>query len=266
MINHARTLLLNRNGATHMASELGGEFVPADFRAITLPTYIKNVRAALFGADPDLLMQNYRLRQLMTILHATELVEFLTDLDPRITYSTTGTSPFYNELFGITVRKLDDTVGTLHVLGQPDPPDTRGRAINQWKITAVAGSRAQVERQTAPLSSAQYEYDLVDGLGTPIDLPGSLLQFQLSGVTTGETWLVESRARPTDELGSIVEDLKSVGESTITELFGLGTVKQNTEPFRTFYNLWHDHPELSYKLGGLLLALIYRTNEVRSNA
>ena len=50
-----------------------------------------------------------------------------------------------------------------------------------------------------------------------------------------------------------------LGEPLFLELFG---VDDNAQPYATFKNLWNDHPNPMYRLGGLVLAMIYRTNEV----
>jgi hypothetical protein len=50
----------------------------------------------------------------------------------------------------------------------------------------------------------------------------------------------------------------SIGEPTLTSLFGVAPA----EPFRTFQNLWEQNDEVPLRLGGLILATIYRTNEV----
>jgi hypothetical protein len=44
------------------------------------------------------------------------------------------------------------------------------------------------------------------------------------------------------------------------QLFG------NTEPYKTFGDLWKKHVYLNYKLSGYLLAVAYRMEEVRVNA
>ena len=49
-----------------------------------------------------------------------------------------------------------------------------------------------------------------------------------------------------------------VGEPVLLQLFGVSPV----EPYKTFHNCFLNHPELAYQLGGLLLALVYRTAEL----
>jgi len=71
-------------------------------------------------------------------------------------------------------------------------------------------------------------------------------------------WLVDIRARPPAAITTILPVLELLGESTFLNLFGAATV----EPYTTFKNLWFDHPIAAYKLSGLVLAFIYRCNEI----
>src|SRR5690606_37703460 len=83
MINHVRTLLLGLPGAASPGYQTAGEeFVDPTFQPVALPTYLAAVRRTLFGVDPDRLMLNYRLKQLLEVIHATELAEYVTFLDP----------------------------------------------------------------------------------------------------------------------------------------------------------------------------------------
>jgi hypothetical protein len=51
-----------------------------------LPEPLRRVRAVLFGRDPDRRTLLYRTRQFLALLHACELEEFVTAVDPRVTY------------------------------------------------------------------------------------------------------------------------------------------------------------------------------------
>lgn len=157
MINHARTLLLNDKA---LPDELGEEFVP-EFAPLYLPRSLDRVHKILFGKQPIRQELNYKLRCIMQLLHATELAEFVLQLDPRVTYL-----PF-DEVFWM-------------------------RKLPREYFTAVC----------------------------------SLLSKLLTA-----------------------EDKEA--------LFG----KAQEEPYKTFRNLWEQHTRIEYKLGGLILALVYRINE-----
>lgn len=71
-------------------------------------------------------------------------------------------------------------------------------------------------------------------------------------------WSVAARANPSPAIISVLPNLEFLGEPTYLALFGVGP----EEPYKTFQNLWEDHPLPTYRLGGIVLALIYRINEL----
>jgi hypothetical protein len=81
MINHARSLLVNRHHDGR-----GAEYVPQEYRVRCLTQKpLGEIWDVLFG-DADAAGRNYRARQLMTILHSTDLAQYVYDMDPRVTY------------------------------------------------------------------------------------------------------------------------------------------------------------------------------------
>jgi hypothetical protein len=74
-------------------------------------------------------------------------------------------------------------------------------------------------------------------------------------------WQISTRAAPQPVITALLPTLEMLGEPVFLELFG---VKQR-EPYATFKNLWFDHPNAVYRLIGLTLALIYRTEEARNH-
>lgn len=166
MPNFVRTLLLNQARTFFDTAVPGEEYVAPYFIPVTLPIALNKIRNILFGTSPSRTAVNYRLFQLLQMLHATELAEFMTYHDSRITY--------------------------LPLTWQPMAAGTVQPATN-----------------------------MADALLT--------LQAALS------------------------MDDENV-------LFGADT--QLVEPFATFRNLWRDHDMYAYKLGGLVLALAFRTAEL----
>jgi hypothetical protein len=98
MLNHARTLLVNYSAATGgtkgFSGHFGEELIDPDYKFRTLPTYMQTIRNTLFGRDVPRELVNARARAYMALLHATELKEFITDLDPRISYDFSGKDIF----------------------------------------------------------------------------------------------------------------------------------------------------------------------------
>lgn len=261
MINHARTLLLNRKPDNiAYGGQPGDEYLPTDYVTVkNLPTYLQSLRDMLLGPNPDRIFGNYRARQYMALLHATELVEFVTDLDPRITYDPDNDDLFSDAVFGVTTSS-----DSIFVSGELGAPDLFGRCLHEWDVHILTGSTLEVTRQTPPLQHLVQEYTFTDSLSNQMILPGSNAKFRIrEGV--GTRWTVRGVARPQRDLGEILSELDSAGAPYMNQLFGVGTPLAATEPFKTFRNLWFQHPELAYRLGGLLLAVIYRMEALRTN-
>lgn len=83
MINHVRTLL--RNGVAD-AAEVWAEYVPETYVPVTLPVRLARVHGLLFDGRSGQRAVNYRLRQIMQLLHVTDLETYVVAKDQRITY------------------------------------------------------------------------------------------------------------------------------------------------------------------------------------
>lgn len=264
MINHARTLLVNLDGAgSGFANQPGEEFIPPTFRAVgPLPSYLQSLRQVLFGGDPDRLLLNYRARQLLGLIHATELAEFVTELDPRVTYEPLPLDELFDALFETRVTPLLGTTRQLFLQELSPTGEAAGRLAQQWTVRVTSGTHVEVSRHTTPVSVRLLEYTLTDGLSNAVPLTGSSLGVKFeAGV--GSQWYIEATTRPTVDLGELLANLDAVTEDVKLELFGVGSPRAETEPFRTFRNLYSHHQELPYRLGGLVLAIIYRMDELR---
>lgn len=205
-------------------------------------------------------MLNYRGRQLMGLLHSTELVQFVMDLDTRITYDILPNDESFEQLFQPEIKPLEGTTKELYLLDNAGPPTGAGLTYHQWRIEVLTSSTVKVARQSPVAEIEVSSYTVTSGLSSIVPLIGSGLSFRFqSGV--GSTWRVTAYSRPSHDLGGLAADLRA-SNYIIDNLFQLGTPRPNTEPFRTFLNLWADHPELAYQLGAVLLGLIYRTDEI----
>ena len=261
MINHGRTLLLNIAG-DGCGGNLGDEYLPPAYRPLGLPTVLQIIRSYLFGSSPDRIMLNYRAQQLLAMLHATPLAQFLTALDPRITYDPYDTTFFDPTNFAVSAQALNGNQ-PLSFIGAVGAPDALGQCQQQWLVEVLNEQTVSVIRRTAPISESILEYTPSHSLSSLVPLPGSGLQFRFP-LGVGQRWRVSAVARPVRQLGDIVAALKQIGEANMIELFGVGSPRAEAEPWRTFYNLWLQHPELPYALGGVVLGLIYYMDEIRT--
>lgn len=257
MTNHVRTLLLNR--PARAATPLG-EYVPPGARELALPGYLKKVRAVLFGTRPDATMLDYRLRQYLTLLHATELAEFVTALDPRITYEPGGGDPADFDFTPAALPIGHDL--PLFVLGDP-PPARDGQMAYSWLVRTQAGDppTVTVARRSPGMATASTPLAYTAGLADPIPLVGSGLsaRFPEQGLAPGAAWTVTCLGRPEADPGQVVADLGAIGEDVLLGLFGVAPV----EPYRTWKALWYSDQPLPYRLGAVLLAAAWRADEAR---
>lgn len=361
MINHGRSLLLNANGSSFVRDDVPGEeYIPPDFQSVRLPTSIQRVRSVLFGDRPDRLMLNYRTRELLQLLHATELREFLTDLDPRITYQFG--SDFADMGTGLVVTQLaGDSRIKLDVIGDLSAAYGQNNLYREWELEVLTTTAADVTQIKPSRSTEEVEYDPGSTRSSAISLPGSALSVKFNtghyvavesdlssaGYTdiaffdpglfnvsvsgtfsgtvslersfdSGDTWeLVEEYGVPTEEvvtvadntvywrigfapgdyssgtaavrlsqittpnqvgcrwnvklhskpangLGDVLLASRGINEESQAALFGSAMPNNAAEPYGTFFRLWRNHHELPYSLGGLVLALIYRTEGFRN--
>lgn len=246
MINHVYTLLRNITGYGVDPSQ-GGEYTPPEYRAVPLTQGLSLVRGILFGATPDPVYLNYRLRQYMTVLHAGDYVDHVANYDSRWTYwPFSEAAPF---AFGISISQklgINETASPDPpvVQGQAVPNDTAGRCEFQWPLT--------INRSALILTA---------GLSAPVQVPGSPLFVLVPGSIAAVTnWTITAIVPPAKGLAEIVKSLDTMGERAAIELFGVDT----TEPQATYRNLWNDNDQLPERLTGVLLALAYRTEALRS--
>lgn len=261
MINEARTLLLNMDGRNNPGPNFPGEeFVPTEARIQTMPAYLDNLWHLFFGANPDRASVNYRLRELLPVLHSTELSEFIYNLDSRVTYWPFAQNLFTNLIAGAVIAPLSGTTKNLFPLVSAGQIVAGDQLYYKWRITVVNGTDVSVQKLADPLSLPPspevFNYTITAGLSSLMSLPGSSEFFRFEdGV--GSQWEMTWMARPERGLGEIMEAAAGISQELANRLFS------TEEPYKTFRNLWLMHPYRPYRMGGVLLALIYRLHELR---
>lgn len=256
MINHARTLLLNQQVDP---GELGGEFIPPEFRPVTLPGPLQAVRRLLFGTRPDALKLNYRVAQFLGVLHAGRFSEYVTALDSRVTYRQ-----FRDDLFAMRseYQVAGDKPQDLVVLG-PDAEETAEGVLRwTWQVSIPESGVAVLTLQDADPVDFELEFDIENGITSPLLLPAvTNAVVRIQNPEVGDRWTITQRVRPRQSLGTLVQYLQiTLTPDSERALFGAAVA----EPYQTFRNLWASPRGGLWSLTGLLLALIYRTEEHRA--
>src|SRR5271166_5192327 len=149
MINHLRTLLLNESSSTiPLPNYPGEEYVPSGFVSAPLPPFLNDVYVLMFGSRPDRAMKNYRLRELMTILHTSELAEFVYALDQRVTYWPPMNDSIFNGIIaGVQVTPVGSTTAALQVLGASGVVPGENQINFSYLITVTDGTHVTITQQ-----------------------------------------------------------------------------------------------------------------------
>jgi len=230
--------------------DFGERYVPAVYAPKVLPQYLQIIRGLLFGQTPDRAMINYRLFQFMALLHSSELEEFMYVQDKRVTYLSANDRPMFDPAnFQPIVtgsRGFDDVT----IFGSPTAPDNNGRTLRQFKVYSTFTTVVWREIGTnvfVPVDRESDDHALSD----------TGFRFQV-GRTFTQVSDVTIRIRPQLQLGQICLLLEDLGEPIYRQLFGL----RPAEPYLTFKNLWESEETLPLRLGAVLLAMAYRTDEL----
>ena len=258
MINHIRTLLLNEAAARRPPLTFPGEeFVPPNFAPRRLSAALSRPLQVLFGRSPDALFQNYRLRQVMALLHTSVVADVLTRDDPRITYWPTAPGAF-DTVFGVQVEQYLGGPRDLHVLGEVQADDRAGVCQFRWRVIA-SGTSVQVFPDVGSVRTPyQGTVSFQNQLSTPIPLPGSTLQARLTFATEPCGWTVTAVGPPAKGFAEVIQELLTAFQGeTLAALFR----EPRTAPYDALYDVWMQEPTTLGKVAAALLALAYRIEE-----
>jgi hypothetical protein len=298
MINHARTLLLNTPAQRGQLQDQGYEYIPIDFSPVQLSPALMTARRVLFGARPDIYFLNARAQELLGYAHNTELAAYVYALDPRVTYWPATTNSFFeNAKPTVNVRQTYGPPLRLTITGSFFADGAAGRSTADYTVVLnnAAGFELAVQRAGADAA----EITVISSTTNPptVSLPTTDLTIrpdfssavtnatravELAGLAINEQfdvplvgwpgspptgaaiarWLISARANPKPAITSLLPTLELLGEPLFLNLFGVAPA----EPYATFKNLWFDHPIPAYRVAGLTLAVIYRTEEIRATS
>ena len=260
MINHGRTLLLNRKGAGRPPlTDFLEEYVPTDFSALSLPSGLQVVHDRLVPPGADDPFANLLMHAYMQLLHSTDLEDDLLALDPRITYDLARTAvesraqtTYYSSVAGTT----------LIFSGQVSASMKTPQLSMEWTLEAVTANRVKAVR--VPTGATLYtDVTVTDNTTSPIALPDQRDYTACAGnlpgaLPVGAQWDIRTFVVPHVDASEILAGLDAMGDEALLALF------PSREPYLTYKRLWQEHVYAEYRLGGVLLAFIYRAEEVRT--
>lgn len=248
MINHVRTLLLNQPRGSYRVTDPGEEYISPRFVATAWPSTLQLFRNTLFGTHADRLFSNFRMRQIMQLIHSTELAEDVTKDDPRLTYLPFNDDMFA-DVFGVTVDQPAGQDAKLTLLGHPVADEYNGRTTSIWNLAIGANSV-----DVTPLGSSTLTVPIQ---GSAIVLPGTALRVTTYRTTPGMTAKLTVRAKPVTAISVLLgQAITVIGGRGIETVFPF----QATDRVQTWKRIFLNHPATVMRQAAFLLALAEHVN------
>lgn len=266
MVNHARTLLVNRSASDNVAPNYYmREWIDPTFIPVVVPQSLRTIRDVLFDSNPDELMLNYRARQLMKCLHAGELSDYVTKLDTRVTYYYDHFS-FFKPFFTWTPYRHGSTevkATDFSMVGDYTAP-IGSRLHNRWSVHFDSSSSyTAINSFTGSLTSGDVIYS--QGRSAPLSLPGTSLQItvsELPGTVDSSNKAIvhlDVITEPRTTLADVLTRLQQVPGDVLNALFAGAEL----EPWATFKNCFQSHYNPIMRLSAAAIAYIYRLEQLR---
>jgi len=269
MINHVRTLLLNRS-ALEMESVTGYEYIPADYKTTKLPPELERIRNVLYPRGLDLFGEHEITARIIQVMHSPELLPYTLSLDPRVTYLPGDDCIAKAISSPLTVSRFKsvDSDMTMHCrLGADGPTGVRpGR--HRWRLSTgnVESILIQYGDNTPELHDvvarhADVTADIVlvpNYLSAYFDIP--------SGTLTGTYKFELDLLVPVPyNFATILEQLKDEiarpGRDSL-----LFANHEGLTVVADLQQVWRDSPETLMRIGAVALALAIQTHHIKELA
>jgi hypothetical protein len=260
VINHARTLILNRNGSPRQDSSFYlEEFVDPSFKKVALPYELQAAHDVLVELDADDAFANFRMQQYMRLLHSTEFASYALALDPRVTYLRPAPPPVLSSVE--VVQQLSGATRlTLEFMGAPAVNFASPRVINDWVAESANPNVLSIKHAQTGTNVLPY-MNFVDGLSDVVVMPTQanfLLRVHGDVLEPDQRWFIKTFTAPTDDVSDTLLRLLDLNPRFIEAVF------PKRAPFTVFKDLWDKNAILAYRMSGFLLAMAYRIQEIRN--
>lgn len=262
MINHARTLLLNRPGASRpLPTYYLEEYVDPQYVPLALPGYLVQARDALLGRNPDNAYANFRLWEIFRTIDSTDYAHYVTDLDPRVTYRRRRSVVDVSHTTSYVPITPANTT-KLYFAGEPGSSLVSAQLQFDWQVQVVDALVVQITSIQLQRTELQ-TVTITDGLTSLIPLTGQPNLYMrvacIGSLPAGAGWQVTTFAEPDGDINNMIDPLSKLGDATLVQLF------PNRDPYKLFGQLWGSPIFIQDRLTGMALAYAYHADEVRRN-
>lgn len=247
MINRVRTLLMNCGREGNDLRLPGEEYIPADFVRRSQPIWLRRVYTRLFGANPDRLFINYRMRQLMQLIHATPLSEFVTVDDAAITYL-----PFRDELNGSLFQQVMTPAGAAYLHGGHSADEANGQTEYAWTVQLIAEDTVRVTSLIPAATYVDVPVTFTGGLSSVVPLIPKRLTTSFNVHDVGFSYQVQSTVRPATDIAAVLTTAFNGAEGLDTlNLFASDIAAEQA----MYYDIWTKHPQFVMRYAAVCMAI-----------
>lgn len=271
MINHIRTLLLNRSAAQAgvESGTPGAEYIPAEFRPIDLPPAMADVRALLFPRSAGSYQEHCLLAYIMRLLHTPDMTPYTLRLDPRYTYRFDADYVLGLRdaaVSSVTTESQDcNTAVQLRQLASRKVPGV-GQTL-QWAITHTPEMGARIRVQYSTAATQEFPVSFSGTSSQDFTLVPDALTFRLraSGdVMRGSFTTNVECALPVElRLSTVVAGLERLDRSAAVTGWLFEPWSPHAVTLTDLQTVWRYAPERSVRLSAAFLAYAWQCERLR---
>lgn len=247
MVNHLRTLLINRAAAS-LAFGPGYQHVPADFVSVRETDAVQQARRHLFGASPDSLMLHYRVQQLLRVLETSRFADHITLYDNRLT--TDNQQVWEDSLFGPSVTKRLVGASDPFFSGSQTSPDASGICVHRFDVEFDPPDTVRIRRGPGGVVVEERQVASSAGMTLPTELPETGYRISCPSEEAGR-WIVQTSERPTTGPKDWLASIRSLSHERTLELFG----DVSMEPNKSWWAAWQSARSALDRLSAAILAV-----------
>lgn len=247
MINRVRTLLMNRGREGHDLRQPGEEYIPAEFVRRSQPIWLRRIYTRLFGASPDRLFINYRMRQLMQLIHATPLSEFVATDPVAVTYL-----PFRDELNSDLFQQVITPAGAAYLHGGHSADEAIGQSQYAWTVRLIAEDTVRVTSHIPVTTYVDVPVTFTGGLSSVISLIPKRLTTSFNLHDVGFSYRVQSAVKPSTDIATVLATAFNGAEGLDTlNLFDANIAAEQS----MYYDIWTRHPQFVMRYAAICMAI-----------
>ena len=270
MINHARTLLLNRT-RVYFNRVRGAHYIPPDYQPVEVPRILQPVRNALIPASLDKLGELYVVEALLRVLHAPDIEPYIRMLDSRYTYLDQPTVLDLTAANPIQVSNhkdaASDVLPVYETRPENYPSDMFLAGHHRWIITPTDSTHVRIVYNRGgtdiiPITNGTTRSEVINlipgYLSTYLNLPSKTLtgKFRLECST--------DLAVPYN-LGTIEEMILRYTSRPGIEPQIFSAVAGYEKQVEELYDTWKYNRETQLRVSAVAMSLIYQLENVRLN-